>query len=115
MKYYQNNVLNLINFMNVIEQQNINSFVFSSSCTVYGVPDKIPVKETASIKPAFSPYGYTKQVGERILNDFFKSLQDSSLTLLRYFNPICSHPSCLIVELPIGIPSNLVQIGRAHV
>ena len=108
MKYYQNNVLNLINFLDLINNTKINSFVFSSSCTVYGVPDKIPVKETASIKHAFSPYGYTKQVGERILNDFFKSLPDSSLTLLRYFNPIGAHPSGLIGELPIGIPSNLV-------
>ena len=108
MKYYQNNVLNLINFMDVIEQQNINSFVFSSSCTVYGVPDKIPVKETAPIKPAFSPYGYTKQVGERVLTDFFKTKSNSSLTLLGYFNPIGAHPSGLIGELPIGVPSNLV-------
>ena len=108
MKYYQNNVLNLINFLEVIDQMNINSFVFSSSCTVYGVPDKIPVNESALIKPAFSPYGYTKQVGERILTDFFKTKNKSSLTLLRYFNPIGAHPSGLIGELPIGVPSNLV-------
>ncbi len=108
MKYYQNNVLNLINFIEVIENTNINSFVFSSSCTVYGVPDKTPVKETAPIKPAFSPYGYTKQVGERVLTDFFKKKPNSSLTLLRYFNPIGAHPSGLIGELPIGVPSNLV-------
>ena len=108
MKYYQNNVLNLINFLEVIENTKINTFVFSSSCTVYGVPDKIPVKETAPIKPAFSPYGYTKQVGERVLTDFFKTKSNSSLTLLRYFNPIGAHPSGLIGELPIGVPSNLV-------
>ena len=108
MKYYQNNVLNLINFIAVIEQQKINSFVFSSSCTVYGIPDKIPVNETASIKPAFSPYGFTKQAGEKILTDFFKTKPYSSLTLLRYFNPIGAHPSGLIGELPIGVPSNLV-------
>ena len=72
------------------------------------MPDKTPVKETAPIKPAFSPYGYTKQVGERILNDFFKSLPSSSLTLLRYFNPIGAHKSAIIGELPIGIPQNLV-------
>ena len=108
MKYYQNNVLNLINFLEVIENTKINSFVFSSSCTVYGIPDKIPVKETALIKPAFSPYGYTKQVGEKILTDFFKTKPNSSLTLLRYFNPIGAHPSGLIGELPIGVPSNLV-------
>ena len=83
-------------------------FVFSSSCTVYGVPDKIPVKETAPIKPAFSTYGYTKQVGERVLTDFFKKKPKSSLTLLRYFNPIGAHPSGLIGELPIGVPRNLV-------
>ena len=108
MKYYQNNVLNLINFLKIIDSTKINSFVFSSSCTVYGVPDKTPVKETASIKPAFSPYGYTKQIGENILTDFFKTKLNSSLTLLRYFNPIGAHPSGLIGELPIGIPSNLV-------
>jgi len=108
MKYYQNNILNLINFIDVIEEKKIDSFVFSSSCTVYGVPDKIPVKETASIKPAFSPYGFTKQVGEKILTDFFKTKPNSSLTLLRYFNPIGAHPSGLIGELPIGVPSNLV-------
>ena len=108
MKYYQNNVLNLINFIDVIEQQKINSFVFSSSCTVYGIPDKIPVNETASIKPAFSPYGFTKQAGEKILTDFFKTKPHSSLILLRYFNPIGAHPSGLIGELPIGVPSNLV-------
>ena len=108
MKYYQNNVLNLINFLEVIENTKIDSFVFSSSCTVYGVPDKIPVKEKAPIKLAFSPYGYTKQVGERVLTDFFKTKPNSSLTLLRYFNPIGAHPSGLIGELPIGVPSNLV-------
>ena len=108
MKYYQNNVLNLINFIDIIEKNKINSFVFSSSCTVYGFPDKIPIKETALIKPAFSPYGYTKQIGENILTDFFKTKPNSSLTLLRYFNPIGAHPSGLIGELPIGIPSNLV-------
>jgi UDP-glucose 4-epimerase len=108
MKYYQNNVLNLINFLEVIGNTKINSFVFSSSCTVYGVPDKIPVKETAPIKPAFSTYGYTKQIGERVLTDFFKTKPNSSLTLLRYFNPIGAHPSGLIGELPIGVPNNLV-------
>jgi UDP-glucose 4-epimerase len=108
MKYYQNNVLNLINFIDIIEKNKINSFVFSSSCTVYGFPDKIPIKETALIKPAFSPYGYTKQIGENILTDFFKTKPNSSLTLLRYFNPIGAHPSGLIGELPIGVPNNLV-------
>jgi UDP-glucose 4-epimerase len=108
MKYYQNNVLNLINFIDIIEKNKINSFVFSSSCTVYGFPDKIPIKETALIKPAFSPYGYTKQIGENILTDFFKTQPNSSLTLLRYFNPIGAHPSGLIGELPIGVPNNLV-------
>ena len=106
MKYYQNNVLNLINFLDLINYTKINSFVFSSSVPSMECLINF-VKETASIKPAFSPYGYTKQVGERILNDFFKSL-DSSLTLLRYFNPIGAHPSGLIGELPIGVPSNLV-------
>ena len=107
-KYYDNNVSNLINLLKVISKYSIESFVFSSSCTVYGSPEKIPVNENAKIKSAFSPYGYTKQVGERILLDFFKTKPETSLSLLRYFNPIGAHPSGLIGELPVGVPTNLI-------
>ena len=107
-KYYENNISNLINLLKVISNHSIEAFVFSSSCTVYGSPEKIPVNESAQIKSAFSPYGYTKQVGERILLDFFKTKPETSLSLLRYFNPIGAHPSGLIGELPIGIPTNLI-------
>jgi len=108
LKYYHNNISNLINLLKVIDQYKISSFVFSSSCTVYGVPNQIPVSEKTPIKPAFSPYGYTKQVGENILLDFFKTKPEISLSILRYFNPIGAHPSALIGELPIGVPNNLI-------
>ena len=108
LKYYHNNISNLINLLKVVSKFPVKSFVFSSSCTVYGVPDLIPVDESAKIKPAFSPYGYTKQVGERILTDFVKTFPDISLSLLRYFNPIGAHTSGLIGELPLGVPSNLI-------
>ena len=108
LKYYHNNISNLINLLRVVSKFPVKSFVFSSSCTVYGVPDLIPVDESAKIKPAFSPYGYTKQVGERILSDFVKTFPDISLSLLRYFNPIGAHTSGLIGELPLGVPSNLI-------
>tara|TARA_B100001113_G_scaffold313969_1_gene279312 strand:- start:73 stop:1080 length:1008 start_codon:yes stop_codon:yes gene_type:complete len=108
LKYYHNNISNLINLLKVVSKFPVKSFVFSSSCTVYGVPDLIPVDESAKIKPAFSPYGYTKQVGERILSDFVKTFPDISLSLLRYFNPIGAHTSGLIGELPLGVPNNLI-------
>ena len=108
LKYYKNNISNLVSLLELVSEFNINSFVFSSSCTVYGNPIKIPVKETNETQPAFSPYGYTKKVGERILTDFYATREKSSLTLLRYFNPIGAHPSGLIGELPIGVPSNLL-------
>ena len=108
LKYYQNNISNLINLLKVINEFDINSFVFSSSCTVYGKPKNVPVSEESDIQPAFSPYGYTKQVGEKILADFFVNKPQTNLTLLRYFNPIGAHPSGLIGELPLGVPSNLV-------
>ena len=108
LKYYHNNISNLINLLKVVSKFPVKSFVFSSSCTVYGVPDLIPVDESAKIKPAFSPYGYTKQVGERILTDFVKTFPDISLSLLRYFNPIGAHTSGLIGELPLGVPNNLI-------
>ena len=108
LKYYQNNIANLINLLKVTNEFKINSFVFSSSCTVYGAPKNIPVNEKNKVQPTFSPYGYTKQVGEKILTDFFHTKPETTLTLLRYFNPIGAHPSALIGELPLGVPSNLV-------
>ena len=108
LKYYHNNIGSLITILKLISNYPVKSFVFSSSCTVYGEPDSILVTETSAIKPAFSPYGYTKQVCEKLLNDFHHSNKGYSIVLLRYFNPIGAHPSGLIGELPIGTPNNLV-------
>ena len=108
LKYYHNNVTTLVNVLKVVSKFQLKSFVFSSSCTVYGVPKNVPVSEASSIQPAFSPYGFTKQIGEQILRDFSKSNPDLSISLLRYFNPIGAHPSGLIGELPLGVPSNLI-------
>lgn len=107
LKYYKNNIVNLINLLDVIKGYDIKSFVFSSSCTVYGTPNNIPVNEKAPMKRANSPYGYTKVAGERILTDFFKN-KETNLCLLRYFNPVGAHPSGLIGELPVGVPNNLI-------
>jgi UDP-glucose 4-epimerase len=90
-----------------VQEFNIANFVFSSSCTVYGNATEIPVTELTPPKPAESPYGYTKQMGEQIINEFSKS-SGSKCILLRYFNPVGGHPSGLIGELPVGRPSNLV-------
>ncbi len=106
--YYQNNLISLINLLEEAEKNNINSFVFSSSCTVYGEPDKLPVKESSKIKKATSPYGNTKQISEDIIFDLTKSNPKFNAIALRYFNPVGAHPSAKIGELPIGIPNNLV-------
>lgn len=108
LKYYENNVGSLINLLKVIEEFPVSSFVFSSSCTVYGDPDDTPVTEKSAIKPAINPYGYTKQIGENCLKDFYLNHPEMSIVLLRYFNPIGAHPSAIIGELPIGVPSNLI-------
>ncbi|MEE4115092.1 MAG: UDP-glucose 4-epimerase GalE [Marinilabiliaceae bacterium] len=108
LEYYHNNLMSLINLLGFMKLSDIDSFVFSSSCTVYGQPDKLPVTEEAPIKQAVSPYGYTKQVGENILKDFISSASDKKAIALRYFNPIGAHPSALIGELPRGVPENLV-------
>lgn len=105
--YFENNLQSLINLLKCVQEFKIPYFVFSSSCTVYGNPDEIPVSETTPPKPAESPYGYTKQMGEQIINEFYKSV-DLKAVLLRYFNPVGAHPSGLIGELPIGRPANLV-------
>src|SRR5215216_4200982 len=105
--YFENNLASLINLLKCVQEFNTPYFVFSSSCTVYGNPDKIPVTESTPPKPAESPYGYTKHMGEQIINEFSKSFGTNSI-LLRYFNPVGAHPSIRIGELPIGKPQNLV-------
>ncbi len=105
--YFENNLTSLINLLKCVQEFEIPYFVFSSSCTVYGNPEEIPVTETTPPKPAESPYGYTKQMGEQIINEFAKA-QPAQCVLLRYFNPVGAHPSAIIGELPIGKPANLV-------
>jgi len=105
--YYENNLFSLINILKCVKEFNIPYFVFSSSCTVYGNPDSIPVTESSAVKKAESPYGATKQMGETIVEDFTKA-QSCNAILLRYFNPVGAHPSILIGELPLGKPQNLV-------
>lgn len=106
--YYRNNLVSLINVLDCMLKFGINNLIFSSSCTVYGEPDKLPIKESAPIKPAISPYGNTKQISEEIIQDTLKANHNLKAISLRYFNPIGAHPSGLIGELPIGIPNNLV-------
>ena len=105
--YFENNLFSLINLLKCVQEFQIPWFVFSSSCTVYGNPEEIPVTETTQPKPAESPYGYTKQMGEQIVNEFCKS-NATQCILLRYFNPVGAHPSAKIGEMPIGKPENLV-------
>jgi UDP-glucose 4-epimerase len=107
LKYFENNLSSLINLLKCVQEFNIPYFVFSSSCTVYGNADEIPVTELTPPKPAESPYGYTKQMGEQIINEFAKAATTKCI-LLRYFNPVGAHPSALIGELPVGRPENLV-------
>jgi len=106
--YYDNNLRSMIELLRVMEKFDVNEFIFSSSCTVYGQPDVIPVDETAPFKRAESPYGATKQMCERLLEDQVIANKDLKVVSLRYFNPIGAHPSGLIGELPIGVPNNLV-------
>ncbi len=104
--YFENNLFSLINILKCVKEFNISNFIFSSSCTVYGGPDEIPVTENSPLKPAESPYGATKQMGEDIVKEVTNA-QNRSI-LLRYFNPVGAHPSALIGELPLGKPENLV-------
>lgn len=106
--YYENNVGTLINLLLACDKNKINNFVFSSSCTVYGQPDILPVTENTPRREAESPYGNTKKISEDILRDFSKASEQFKSIALRYFNPIGAHPSGLIGELPRGIPNNLV-------
>jgi len=105
--YFENNMFSLINLLKCVEEFKIPYFVFSSSCTVYGNPDVIPVTEKTPTKKAESPYGATKQMGEVMIEDFSKKADTTSI-LLRYFNPVGAHPSINIGELPLGKPMNLV-------
>jgi UDP-glucose 4-epimerase len=105
--YYENNIASLVYLLQELQQKTEAHFIFSSSCTVYGQADVMPIDENAPIKPAMSPYGNTKQIGEEIITDVAKVTNINAI-LLRYFNPIGSHPSAEIGELPIGVPQNLV-------
>ena len=106
--YYRINVAGLVTVLEAMHAHNCNSLVFSSSCTVYGEPDKLPVTEESPKKPASSPYGNTKQIGEETIEDAVKSGMALKSIALRYFNPIGAHPSAEIGELPLGVPNNLV-------
>jgi UDP-glucose 4-epimerase len=108
LEYYRNNLLSLVNLLDVMKHHGITSLVFSSSCTVYGQPEKLPVTEDAPLQHATSPYGNTKQIGESIIRDTTVSDKNIKAISLRYFNPIGAHPSALIGELPRGVPENLV-------
>jgi UDP-glucose 4-epimerase len=106
--YYENNINTLVYVLQAIEKYNISNFIFSSSCTVYGQADVLPITENAPIKKAESPYGNTKQIGEEIIQDTCKISSNLNAISLRYFNPIGAHSSAEIGELPIGVPQNLV-------
>jgi len=108
LEYYENNILSLIHLLEAMKIFSVQHMVFSSSCTVYGEPDELPVTENAPLKKADSPYGNTKQICEDILKDTIHTLKGKGVVSLRYFNPIGAHPSALIGELPIGVPNNLV-------
>ena len=106
-KYYQNNVSGLITLLGAMDKYGVQNLIFSSSCTVYGIAEDLPVTEDTPIKSAESPYGTTKIIGEEIIQDYAKHKNIKTI-LLRYFNPVGAHPSAQIGELPNGIPSNLV-------
>lgn len=106
--YYENNIAVLVYILQELQEKENTNFIFSSSCTVYGQADELPITENAPVKPAESPYGNTKQVGEEIIRDTCKVKPNIKAIALRYFNPIGAHPSAEIGELPIGVPQNLV-------
>ena len=106
--YYRNNLDSLMTLMELMPEYGVEGIVFSSSCTVYGQPDILPVDETAPIKPSLSPYGNTKQINEEIIRDAIYSGVPYKAIILRYFNPIGAHPTAEIGELPNGVPQNLV-------
>jgi UDP-glucose 4-epimerase len=108
LKYYANNIDSLLILLETMAKFGVKDLVFSSSCTVYGQPDKLPVLESTPRKEAESPYGNSKKICEDILRDYIKSGVESRIISLRYFNPVGAHPSGEIGELPLGIPNNLV-------
>src|SRR5690606_33957015 len=99
--------MRLLNVLEAMKENEVDHFIFSSSCTVYGQADKMPIDENAPIKKAESPYAKTKQMGEEILEDFVAAFEKNVISL-RYFNPVGAHPSSLIEELPKGVPNNLI-------
>lgn len=106
--YYRNNLGSMLTLLEVMLECGVSDLIFSSSCTVYGEPDSLPVTEETPVKPAISVYGNTKQIGEEILRDTVAAGKNFRVISLRYFNPIGAHPAALIGELPLGVPSNLV-------
>lgn len=107
-EYYRNNLVSLLNLLDLMPDYGIKGIVFSSSCTVYGQPEKVPVNENSPIIPANCPYGNTKQICEEMIRDTISAGLPIKSIILRYFNPIGAHPSSKIGELPVGIPLNLV-------
>lgn len=107
LKYYRNNIVGLLNLLDAAKEFHVDNFIFSSSCTVYGQADTLPIDESAPIKKAESSYGKTKQMGEEILEDFSTAF-NKKVIALRYFNPIGAHETALIGELPKGVPNNLI-------
>ena len=117
MKYYDNNVTGTLNLLNVLSKTSVRQFIFSSSATVYGQPDRVPIDERSAVRPV-NPYGQTKYFVEQMLKDLQCADPSWSMSILRYFNPVGAHPSGLIGEDPTGIPNNLlpyiaqVAVGR---
>lgn len=105
--YYENNIGTLVYLLQEMKNRGLDNFIFSSSCTVYGQADELPITENAATKPAESPYGNTKQIGEEIIKDSCKAYNLNAIAL-RYFNPIGGHESIKIGELPLGVPQNLI-------
>jgi len=108
LRYYRNNLDGMLTMLEAVEKYHVPHFVFSSSCTVYGKPDQLPVREDAALKKSESPYGETKRAAERMLETFIQGNVSAKAVSLRYFNPIGAHSSALIGELPLGTPKNLV-------
>ncbi|MPM19323.1 UDP-glucose 4-epimerase [bioreactor metagenome] len=108
LEYYRNNIGSLVSILDFCRERKIESFVFSSSCTVYGQSEELPVTESAPFLPAWSPYGHTKQVGEDILKNFIRTRTGMKVVSLRYFNPAGAHELAFIGELPRGVPNNLM-------
>ena len=106
--YYRNNIVSLVNLLELMPKYDVKGIIFSSSCTVYGQPDVLPVTEESPIKKAESPYGNTKQINEEIIQDTVRSGSPIKSIILRYFNPIGSHPTAIIGEMPNGVPQNLI-------